>query len=625
QRRRKRQHRIPRRRRRLGIRGNRDIELRRPATPARSALRRLPALRQLDIRRIERPFHRHRRSPQKIHTRRKCLARNNLVPVRIRLNRQRHVVRQRQINSLPHLLKLPRSLRIRAVPAQPLAQTLNRLPRPRQIRRRLCPIQIQQRLPGVRERRVRFLQRRFRKLWIHARQPRNRLCQQLRVEFPARLVVVFGHQIARPPKIAAAVKSRRSLRHVLRMPLHAHIRIAPSPKRRHLVHRNLHRIRRPAPSRRPQFQRHLPWREPFADLLLEFVRVSCRHHRLRHDHSGGLMLTVPAVHPAPAVDHHLRPKRPYHAHHILERHVAPDLHRLLGALRKSGVHRAREKLPHAVVFPRLQQLFCADHPQLAILLRPDRVLPALPARHGQQRHVRVQSVREVRKQPRRLIVRVRRDEQNPRCHARLLNRLRRFRQRLRTRRRARPKRPAHRQNCRQPRRSPSLHCTASLKGHCRRKNERPKYTRIPAAMAPSDAKIGFRPVERKIAAHPAIATITGSGYSFIRNGNRAPRRRSSTSPTAWPMNWIKHRIARMARITENKLKSALNKIAVAPSASSEICGNFFVGCTRPNTAKKFPSSAAAYGTREYPSVAEKIDPSAVNKISAVATSAQPLP
>src|ERR1700721_3775243 len=79
---------------------------------------------------------------------------------------------------------------------------------------------------------------------------------------------------------------------------------------------------------------------------------------------------------------------------------------------------------------------------------------------------------------------------------------------------------------------------------------------------------------------------------------------------------MRQRIARMARITEKRLKNKQMKIDAAPRANREICGKRFVGCTRAKTEKKFPSNAAAYGTREYPSVAEKIDPNAKTKISA---------
>ena len=82
----------------------------------------------------------------------------------------------------------------------------------------------------------------------------------------------------------------------------------------------------------------------------------------------------------------------------------------------------------------------------------------------------------------------------------------------------------------------------------------------------------------KIPAQPAIATTTGMGYSHMRNGNRSlPQRRCSKikSHRLEPTNWMMHRIARMARITSLKFSDRQKKIAVAPSASREMCGKSF--------------------------------------------------
>src|SRR5450755_4394795 len=81
----------------------------------------------------------------------------------------------------------------------------------------------------------------------------------------------------------------------------------------------------------------------------------------------------------------------------------------------------------------------------------------------------------------------------------------------------------------------------------------------------------------------------------------------------------------MARITEKRLKNMQMMIDVPPSAKSETYGKRFVGCKRAKIEKKFPSSAAAYGTREYPSVAEKIEPNASTRIRPVAKVAQCIP
>src|SRR5271156_4253931 len=88
---------------------------------------------------------------------------------------------------------------------------------------------------------------------------------------------------------------------------------------------------------------------------------------------------------------------------------------------------------------------------------------------------------------------------------------------------------------------------------------------------------------------------------------------------------MRQRIARMARITEKRLKNMQMTIDVPPSANSDTYGKRFVGCRRAKIEKKFPSRAAAYGKREYPSVAEKIEPKASTRISVVAKVAQCVP
>src|ERR1700740_3193498 len=113
----------------------------------------------------------------------------------------------------------------------------------------------------------------------------------------------------------------------------------------------------------------------------------------------------------------------------------------------------------------------------------------------------------------------------------------------------------------------------------------------------------------------------------MRNGQCSAfqRRCNSINPTAWPTNWMRQRIARMARITEKRSKNKHTTIEVPPKASSATCGKRFVRGRFANREKKFPSSAAAYGTREYPSVAENTDPNASTRISAVASVAQFIP
>src|SRR5216683_196203 len=67
------------------------------------------------------------------------------------------------------------------------------------------------------------------------------------------------------------------------------------------------------------------------------------------------------------------------------------------------------------------------------------------------------------------------------------------------------------------------------------------------------------------------------------------------------------RMARTAAITVFNLKSSAKRKVSVPRKRSETCGNFFCGCTRAKTRKKFPSSAAEYGTREYPSNEENTE------------------
>ena len=69
----------------------------------------------------------------------------------------------------------------------------------------------------------------------------------------------------------------------------------------------------------------------------------------------------------------------------------------------------------------------------------------------------------------------------------------------------------------------------------------------------------------------------------------------------------------------------LNATLSTPSNSREMCGKFFVGCSRAKTEKKLPSFAAAYGMREYPSSSAKQLPNAVHNTSVVKTLAGTVP
>src|SRR6202035_5392833 len=90
---------------------------------------------------------------------------------------------------------------------------------------------------------------------------------------------------------------------------------------------------------------------------------------------------------------------------------------------------------------------------------------------------------------------------------------------------------------------------------------------------------------------------------------------------ACPMNCTSKRVASIAAMTVESLKSKLDTKATAPRNKSETCGNFFCGWTRGKMEKKMPSSAAAYATREYPRRAAKMDAKAIHNTSMVATRA----
>ena len=131
-----------------------------------------------------------------------------------------------------------------------------------------------------------------------------------------------------PPEIPAAGKT-----HCRRTPACPAIdasRAPPSPSRRTsfptmatLVRRQFHGVGGVAVARYARFQSHFPRRQPFRDLLRKHFRISRRPHRLRRQDSALLMMPVPGMCSAPPVDHHVRPVRAYHAHHIFQRQISP--------------------------------------------------------------------------------------------------------------------------------------------------------------------------------------------------------------------------------------------------------------------------------------------------------------
>ena len=112
------------------------------------------------------------------------------------------------------------------------------------------------------------------------------------------------------------------------------------------------------------------------------------------------------------------------------RHVAPDFHGLIGALRIAGVHSTREELLDAVVLARRQQFGRAKNPKAFALLRPNRVLSALAARQREQTYIGIKAVRKITEEAGCFVVRMRRDEKDAGDHAGLINGFDGFRKRL---------------------------------------------------------------------------------------------------------------------------------------------------------------------------------------------------
>src|SRR5579863_2533450 len=136
---------------------------------------------------------------------------------------------------------------------------------------------------------------------------------------------------------------------------------------------------------RPKLQPDLPSDQSLANLIGKFCGIRSRGYCLWSQKSTRLVLPMAIVRSTPAIDHYFRTKRANHAHHIFHwQIVAPDLHRPLRALGEACVHRARKKLVDAIELSRSQQFRRANYAQWPILLGPDRILAALPARNCQK-------------------------------------------------------------------------------------------------------------------------------------------------------------------------------------------------------------------------------------------------
>src|SRR5713101_6943658 len=124
------------------------------------------------------------------------------------------------------------------------------------------------------------------------------------------------------------------------------------------------------------------------------------------------MIAVAPANSSPAIDNHLGVQRANLTHHVFQHLVAPDSQRFFGRLRKSEVWRAREPQMDSVAARRRKQLRGADASELWCLLRPERVLPTLAAGERQKAG--------------RFVIRVRGNVENPRGHARVVNRFNSF-------------------------------------------------------------------------------------------------------------------------------------------------------------------------------------------------------
>ena len=109
-----------------------------------------------------------------------------------------------------------------------------------------------------------------------------------------------------------------------------------------------------------------------------------------------------------------------------------------------------------------------------------------------------------------------------------------------------------------------------------------------------------QPVETKTNNQISIEIITGIGKSSILNGRCFVPNLFLNKETPMPCAMNCMRIL-IARIEEMTWLSFMNKLKIKPRAHkkiSETYGKFFVGCSFENILKKFPSTAAAYGTLE---------------------------
>src|SRR5260370_8578344 len=140
------------------------------------------------------------------------------------------------------------------------------------------------------------------------------------------------------------------------------------------------------------------------------------------------MMSVAPVHAAPAVDHNVRAKSADHEDHVLEDLVAPDPFRFLRRLRIAKIFGSRKVQPHAVAPCCRQQFLRPEQSQLRRLFGAKIVLPALAARQGEQRDIRMQPAGKIGQHRSAFIVRMSRHVEDARGNPSALDRLDGFRQ-----------------------------------------------------------------------------------------------------------------------------------------------------------------------------------------------------
>ncbi len=143
-------------------------------------------------------------------------------------------------------------------------------------------------------------------------------------------------------------------------------------------------------------------------LLGEPRRVGCVAEGRPRELGGRLVVLATALARERQRQDHVGPKGPDHAHDVAHRRVAAPLRE--GLLDAEGVAElvgAPEVLLDAVVAVERHELARAQHAERVEQLRPDRVLPAFPARHGEESGAHAEPAREPHQDPVVLVVRVR--------------------------------------------------------------------------------------------------------------------------------------------------------------------------------------------------------------------------